>query len=119
MMSESGQGKPQPRGKREAEEKLRTLLAEAITPDRQLAEKLLLRRRTTFGIAMICLAPFMVAIAILFHDERPDVTPIVLLMATILLFVGALHVERVNIARRDLAAKILRRFGKLGLDRDQ
>lgn len=119
MMSEPSKRDRQPWGEREAEEKLRKLLTEATEPDRQLAEKLLLQRRTTFGIAMICLAPFVVAVAILFHDERPDMTPVVLSMATILLFVGALHVERVNIARRDLATRFIRRFGKIGRDRDQ
>lgn len=112
-MSESIESNSKPAERRAAEERLRELLKQATDPDRKLAEALLVQRRTAFGIAVICLSPFVILVAILFHEMHPDITPIVLLMALSLLIAGALQVERVNIARRKLATKILRRLGKL------
>lgn len=113
-MSEPSENNSKSRDKLEAEERLSAIFRQATDPDRHLAEKLLLQRRTTFGIAMICLSPFVVSVAILFHEEHPGATPIVLLMAMSLLVAGSIHIERVNIARRNLAKKILMRLRKVG-----
>ena len=112
-MNEPKERNSNPRDKHIVEERLRAVFRQATDPDRHLAEKLLVQRRTTFGIAMICLSPFLVSVAIFFHDEHPGATPIVLLMAICLLIAGAIHVERVNIARRNLAKKILTRLRKV------
>ena len=112
-MSNCNENNSKSKKSREAEEKLRELFRQATDPDRKLAEALLVQRRTAFGLAVICLSPVAVLIAILFHEKHPDTTPIVLLMALSLLIAGALQVERVNIARRNLAIKILRRLEKL------
>ena len=92
------------------EDKLASIFAEATErKNRELAEHLLQRRKSSLGFSLLAAGCITLAIALIFHDSQPRNTLFVSTMGVVVLFAGFVHIDAVNRARRKLAEKLLKR----------